>query len=72
MELGLNGAQLKQFVEALESAFPFPSDLQQMVQFGLDESLYGIIAVSNNLRNDSFSLIRWAEARGRTPQRDPP
>ena len=67
MELNLDGGQTKQLVEALLHAFPNRSDLEQMVKFGLNESL-NAIAATGNLRHDAFQLIQWTEARGRTDE----
>ena len=60
----LNGTQRRELVAALVDAFPTYADLEQMVSFGLDEGLQGI-AGPGNAQTVAFSLVRWAEARGR-------
>jgi hypothetical protein len=50
--------------EALVAAFPSPSDLAQMVRFGLDENLDALTA-EGSLRARAFELIKWADAHGK-------
>jgi hypothetical protein len=53
--------QRKQLQQALLSAFPDPSELAQMVSFGLGRNLKEI-ALGDNLQAIVFGLITWAEA----------
>ena len=62
--LELDGKSLKQFHEALLSAFPSEADLYQMVSFELDENL-DAISTGGNHYEVVFELIQWAQARGK-------
>lgn len=59
----LNGTQYRTLFDALVSAFPRISDLEQMVSFemgvNLPEIAYGSLA------DQVFKLVQWAEAQGR-------
>lgn len=55
---------LLQLQEALISAYPTRSDLEQMVAYGLSENL-AALAGNGNLQQTLFELLRWAEARGK-------
>jgi nucleoside phosphorylase len=57
----LDRIQREQLHKALLSAFPSRSDLQQMVDFGLDTNLDTIVSYSN-LAHSVFELINWADA----------
>lgn len=63
----LTGQQLKQFRDALLSAFPTSGDLAQMVSFELNENL-NAIAGGQNHSEVVFNLIQWAQARGQSEQ----
>lgn len=60
----MNASQLKALHAALLSAFPTRAALARMVRFGLDVNL-ATIADGTNLDETVFSLIEWAEGRGR-------
>ncbi len=60
----LSGKAMEQLSEALRSAFPCFSDLEQVVAFKLDTSLREIVAPAG-LRQVAFELIIWAESQGR-------
>lgn len=49
---------------ALLSAYPSRSSLEQMVYFALETNL-AEISLKDNLRDDVFALIRWAESKGK-------
>lgn len=69
MELDLDGAQKKQFREALLSAFPNYGALAMMVSDGLNENLAVIAGGDGNPLNAVvFDLIGWAETQGRTDE----
>ena len=59
----LTGPQVKQFQDALLSAFDGDS-LREMMKFELDENL-DAIAKNSNLRTVVFDLITWAQRTGK-------
>ncbi|MFO0759755.1 MAG: effector-associated domain EAD1-containing protein [Byssovorax sp.] len=59
----LDGATFRQLQDALLSAFPSRSALEQMVRFQLDKNL-AVIASGGNLATTVFELIQAAEAGG--------
>ncbi len=59
----LSGQQYKQLVEALLSAFPDKSSLEQMLFFELDKNL-AAIAGEGSLEDVIFKIIQRAEAEG--------
>ncbi|KST64922.1 toll/interleukin-1 receptor domain-containing protein [Mastigocoleus testarum] len=63
-DIELDGKTRKQFHDALLSAFPSEADLEQMVNFELDENL-NYIATGGNYSEVVFKLIKWAQAQGR-------
>lgn len=64
MNSTLDKAQARALHAALLDAFPHRASLSRMVRFGLDENLEAI-AGGNSLSDVAFSLIEWAEARGK-------
>lgn len=60
----LNGKQRQEFYEALLNAFPVEEDLARMLSFRMDES-FSELCIGNSYRARIFSLIRWAESRGK-------
>jgi hypothetical protein len=60
----LTGEQYRQLHEALLSAFPDRSALEQMLYFRLEVRLDDI-SLGTNMRDTVFQLIRWAEAQGK-------
>ena len=60
----LSGREYQQLQQALISAFPRRTDLEQMLMFQLGESL-DLIVGGGNLADTVFGLIQWAVARGR-------
>ncbi|AFY58983.1 hypothetical protein Riv7116_6661 [Rivularia sp. PCC 7116] len=60
----LNGEQRELFHKSLLSAFPYISNLRQMVDFKLDKNL-NAIAMGENHSDIVFKLIKWAEAEGK-------
>jgi hypothetical protein len=63
----LSGPQLKLLHQALMSAFPNRSTLDQFVQFYLGENL-STIAGGDTLSDLVFGLLRWAVAMGRVDE----
>jgi len=63
----LTGKQHKELRQALLTAFPTRAELAQMVRHQLDQSLEHITG-GGDLSDIVFSLIKWAEARGRTEE----
>src|SRR5207253_6374689 len=61
--LRLSGAQRRDLLNALVSAFPSISDLRQMVSFELGQNLEQIAGL-RDLNSTVFDLLTWAEARG--------
>ncbi len=62
--MSLTGNQRKELVEAILDAYPEQFDLEMMVSVELEENL-NAIAGGKNLKQVVFSLIKWAEARGK-------
>lgn len=62
----LSGQQLEALHDAILAVFS-KRDLTQLVKFKLDEQLE-VISDGGNLSETVFSLIRWAESRGRLPE----
>jgi nucleoside phosphorylase len=56
----LEKAQREQLHRALLQAFPARSELQQMVDFGLDQNLDHIASTANQSQT-VFELVKWAE-----------
>src|SRR5579883_2962685 len=61
--MSLSGQQRKEMLEALVSAFPTESSLEQMLSFELDKNL-NAIAGDGNLQGIIFRTIQTAEAQG--------
>lgn len=61
--LRLSGAQRRELLNALVSAFPSISDLRQMVSFELGQNLEQIAGL-RDLNSTVFDLLTWAEAHG--------
>ena len=62
----LSGAELKNLVKAIVSAYPTKNDLAMMVKFELEENLEAI-AGGDNLTDIVFRLLtNWAIPRGET------
>jgi len=59
----LDGQQRRRLCEAIVSAFPSYSALEQMMSFQFDQPLPGIVK-PESLSNVAFDLVRWAEAKG--------
>ncbi len=66
MSTRLNGKQGKLLRDAILSAYS-SADLEQLVQFDLNERLEGIVG-PGSLSEVVFKLIQWAEAHGQTTQ----
>ncbi len=63
----LTGPQWQALQKALLAAFPVRGQLQQLVQFYLNENL-DAISGGGGLSQDVFNLIQWTQARGSTEQ----
>lgn len=63
--MNLSRKEQKRLHEALLSAFPDESSLRQMVVLNFDKQANALIG-GNNLSDKIFSLIEWAESRGKT------
>lgn len=61
--MSLTRSQLVSLYQALLSAFPRRSDLEQLLRFHLNVRLYEI-AGSGSLSDTIFQVIEWAEANG--------
>src|SRR5690242_5495156 len=57
----LTGKEARQLRDALVSAFPSQTSLEEMVRFELDLSL-AILAGGATLAEIAFSLVKWSEA----------
>ncbi|MFL9455286.1 MULTISPECIES: effector-associated domain EAD1-containing protein [Nostocales] len=65
----LEGKQRKRLQEALMSAFPSFTKLEQMVSFGFNENLDNLAGGYNSdLGYVIFKLIEWSEAKGKLQQ----
>lgn len=62
--MNLSGNERKKLREAIISAYPCETDLEMMVDDELEENL-NAIAGGGNLTQVVFSLIKWAESRGK-------
>ena len=63
----LSPTQLRELHQALLSAFPTTTSLQEMVWFGLGTNL-ATISTQSNLSAICMDLITWTEAQGRTAE----
>jgi len=60
----LNGEQIKQLHQSLQSAFPKIAQLEMLVRIQLNENLESV-AGGTNLEEITFNLIKWGESQGR-------
>jgi hypothetical protein len=60
----LQGTDVEKLTNAMLQAYPDKSDLEIMVKYKLDQSLYEI-AEGQTTRYIIFSLIKWADSNGR-------
>lgn len=63
--MALEGNERLQLREALISAFPVPSGLEQVVSFTFNINSLASIAAGSNYTDVVFTLIRWAETTNR-------
>jgi V8-like Glu-specific endopeptidase len=64
----LTGKQLRLLEEGLLSAFRNYNNLDRLLLFELEEHLNEIVVQQANMRDQTFQLIQWAEAQGRTSE----
>jgi hypothetical protein len=63
----LTGRQAKQIADALLSAFPRSSDLEQLMMFGMNTNLNAVVG-PGGLDKQVRELIMWAQSEGRVEE----
>lgn len=61
----LNRENRHQLIDALKSAYPSHSDLQQMLLLQMDVDLWDISSPAETLQTSIFNLVLWAEKSGK-------